>query len=72
MPVGETADEGYVVIRDALKATGKVAVGQMIMGGSAHIVGIKPHEKGASFSVMATKNDGSNVANQFHTEARQA
>ena len=57
MPDGETADEGYVVIRDALKATGKVAVGQMIMGGRAHIVGIKPHGKGLTLSILRYANE---------------
>ena len=52
MPDGETGDEGYVVIRNALKATGKIAVGQMIMGGRAHIVGIKPHGQGLTLSIL--------------------
>src|SRR6202158_5551596 len=34
-PDGDEADEGYTVIRDALKQTGKVAIGQMVMGGRA-------------------------------------
>jgi DNA end-binding protein Ku len=33
MPDGDEADEGYVVIREALKQTRKVAIGQLIMGG---------------------------------------
>jgi DNA end-binding protein Ku len=45
-PDGDTADEGYVMIREAVKATGKVAIGQIIMGGRAHIVGIKAHGEG--------------------------
>ena len=57
LPDGETADEGYVVIRDALKATGKVAVGQMIIGGRAHIVGIKPHGKGLTLSILRYANE---------------
>ena len=57
MPDGETADEGYVVMRDALRATGKVAVGQMIMGGRAHIVGIKPHGQGLTLSILRYANE---------------
>src|SRR3546814_1825915 len=38
VPDGEDADEGYTVIRDALKQTGKVAIGQLIMHGRGHLV----------------------------------
>ena len=40
-PDGDDADEGYTVIREALKQTMKIAIGQMIMGGRGHLVGIK-------------------------------
>jgi DNA end-binding protein Ku len=39
LPDGDAADEGYVVIREALAATGKVAIGQLIMHGREHLVG---------------------------------
>jgi DNA end-binding protein Ku len=42
-PDGDDADEGYTVIREALKLTGKVAIGQLFMNGREHLVGIKPH-----------------------------
>ena len=54
VPDGEEADEGYTVIRDALKQTRKVAVGQLIMHGRAHQVGIKAHGKGLMLSIFAT------------------
>ena len=41
VPDGDDADEGYTVIRDALKQTRKVAIGQLIMHGRGHLVGIK-------------------------------
>ena len=34
-PDGDDADEGYVVIRDALKQTRKVAIGQMVMAAAS-------------------------------------
>ena len=46
VPDGDDADEGYTVIREALKQTKKVAIGQLVMNGRAHLVGIKPHGKG--------------------------
>jgi DNA end-binding protein Ku len=52
MPDGDEADEGYVVIRNALKQTRKVAIGQLIMGGRGHLVGIKPHGRGLMLSIL--------------------
>jgi DNA end-binding protein Ku len=51
-PDGDDADEGYVVIRDALKQTRKVAIGQMVMGGREHLVGIKAHGKGLMLVIL--------------------
>jgi DNA end-binding protein Ku len=57
MPDGDEADEGYVVIRDALKQTRKVAIGQLIMGGRGHLVGIKAHDKGLLLSILRYANE---------------
>ena len=51
-PDGDNADEGYTVIREALKQTKKIAIGQMIMGGRGHLVGIKAHGKGLMLSIL--------------------
>src|SRR5690349_24488291 len=40
MPDGNEADEGYTVLRDAFAKTKKVAIGQLVMGGREHLVGI--------------------------------
>lgn len=42
----EVAGEAYVVLRDALKETGKVGLGQIVIRGKASIVCLKPHGKG--------------------------
>jgi len=52
LPDGDSADEGYVVIRKALAETGKVAIGQMVMHGREHLVGIKAHGKGLMLSIL--------------------
>jgi DNA end-binding protein Ku len=57
MPDGDEADEGYTVIRDALKQTRKVAIGQLIMGGRGHLVGIKPHGRGLMLSILRYANE---------------
>jgi DNA end-binding protein Ku len=51
-PDGDAADEGYAVIREALKQTGKVAIGQLVMNGREHLVGIKPHGKGLMLVIL--------------------
>jgi DNA end-binding protein Ku len=42
VPDGELADEAYGVLRDALRATKKMGIGQFIMRGREYIAAIKP------------------------------
>src|SRR5205085_10389410 len=42
VPDGSVAEEGYRVIREALKETGKIAVGQVVINGQERIVAIRP------------------------------
>src|SRR5919106_4730335 len=57
VPDGDEADEGYTVIRDALKQTRKVAIGQLIMHGRGHLVGINAHGKGLMLSILRYGNE---------------
>src|SRR6185436_13365394 len=41
VPDGDEADEGYTIMQRALAETGKVAIGQFIMHGRQHLVGIR-------------------------------
>jgi DNA end-binding protein Ku len=52
LPDGDEADEGYVVLRDALAKTKKVAVGQLIMHGREHLVGIMAQDKGLMLVIL--------------------
>ena len=45
LPDADEADEGYTVLRDAFAKTKKVAIGQLIMHGREHLVGITAHKK---------------------------
>jgi DNA end-binding protein Ku len=47
MPDGEAGDERYAVLRDDLAETGKVSVGQLILTGREHLIGIRPFWPGA-------------------------
>src|SRR5262245_41716812 len=57
VPDGDESEEGYTVIRSALKQTRKVAIGQPIMHGRGHQVGIKAHDKGLMLSILRYGNE---------------
>jgi len=46
VPADDLAEEAYVVLRDALKAAGKVGVGQLAMRGQEYVVALKPMDRG--------------------------
>jgi len=46
VPDGSVAEEGYRVIREALRKTGKIAIGQVVIGGQERIVAMQPYDKG--------------------------
>jgi DNA end-binding protein Ku len=52
LPDGDEADEGYAIMQRALAETGKVAIGQLIMHGRQHLVGIKALEGGLVLSIL--------------------
>lgn len=46
VPEDDIAQEAYTIFQHALKKTGKVAVGEVILSGKEHLVAIKPYGKG--------------------------
>jgi DNA end-binding protein Ku len=52
VPDSDEANEGYAIMQRALADTGKVAIGQLIMGGRAHLVGIKALKNGLMLSIL--------------------
>jgi DNA end-binding protein Ku len=48
----ETGAEAYVVLRDALRETGKVGLGQLVIRGKSNIVAVKPYGKGLSIETI--------------------
>ena len=52
LPDGDEADEGYEVLRDALAKSKKMAIGQLIMHGREHLVGITAHKKGLMLLIL--------------------
>jgi DNA end-binding protein Ku len=52
VPVDEHAIEGYLVIRDALRKSGKLGVGQVTMSGREYLVAVGPLDKGIGMHIM--------------------
>src|SRR4029453_4052006 len=52
VPDGDEAGEGYAIMQKALAETRKVAIGQLIMHGRQHLVGIKALRGGLVFSIL--------------------
>jgi DNA end-binding protein Ku len=52
LPADEPAAEGYVVIREALKRSGKAGVGQLVVGGREHLVAVAPLGRGLVMEIL--------------------
>jgi DNA end-binding protein Ku len=52
LPDGEDADEGYRVIRDALREEKKVGVGQLTLRGRENLIALKPSGKGMMLETL--------------------
>lgn len=57
VPTDEHAVEGYLVIRDALKKSGKLGVGQVTMSGREYLVAIGPVANGLGMHIMRYANE---------------
>lgn len=52
VPADDLAEEAYVVLRDALRSTGKVGLGQLSVRGREQLVSIKPCGRGMVMEVL--------------------
>lgn len=66
VPDGSLAEEGYRVIREALRETGKAAVGQVVINARERIVAIRPHGEGLLVNALHFP-DEVRAADQFIT-----
>jgi len=57
VPTDEHSIEGYLVIRDALKKSGKLGVGQVTMSGREYLVAVGPVNKGLGMHIMRYANE---------------
>jgi len=49
---GKLAEEAYAVLRDALRATGKMGLGQLVMRGREYVVALKPCGRGLMLETL--------------------
>jgi DNA end-binding protein Ku len=52
LPADDQAAEGYAIIREALRESGKVAIGQVTMAGREHLVVVGPVGKGLVLNII--------------------
>jgi DNA end-binding protein Ku len=57
LPDGDVAEEGYLVIRDALRAARKVAVGQLTLRGRENLVALYPGGEGLVLDILRYDNE---------------
>ena len=57
LPDGDVAEEGYRIIRDALKASKKFGVGQLTMRGRENLIAMKPSGDGLMIETLRYANE---------------
>jgi DNA end-binding protein Ku len=57
VPAGEVAQEAYRVIHQALRATGKLGLGQIVLAGREHPVALKPCGRGLLLQTLRSTDE---------------
>jgi DNA end-binding protein Ku len=57
VPADDLAEEAFIVLREALRATGKVAVGQLAIRGRESLVSLKPCGKGIVLETLRYEDE---------------
>jgi DNA end-binding protein Ku len=65
LPDGDVAEEGYRIIRDALKATKKSGVGQLTMRGRENLIAMKPYEDGLLIETLRYQSEVRDAGSVF-------
>jgi len=65
LPDGKTGTEAYVVIRDALAETGRVAIGRVVMHTRERMVALEPRDKGIVAYTLRAENEVLSAKNAF-------
>lgn len=57
VPDGDLADEAFIVIRNALKETKKIGIGQVVISGKEHIASIRPCGRGLILETLRYEDE---------------
>jgi DNA end-binding protein Ku len=71
LPDGEIAEEGYRVIRDALKAEKKVAIGQLTLRGRENLVALYPGGDGLVLDTLRYEEEVKNADDIFSSLGKE-
>ncbi len=71
VPADDLAEEAFVVLRDALRSSNKVGVGQLAMRGQEYVVALKPCGRGMLLETLRY-NDEVNKASSYFREIGDA
>ncbi|HET9336902.1 MAG TPA: Ku protein [Sphingomicrobium sp.] len=64
-PADDLAEEAFVVVRDALKKTGKVGIGQLAMRGQEYVVSLKPCGRGMVLETLRYADEVNKSSSYF-------
>jgi len=70
LPDGELADEPYGVIRDALRSTQKVGIGQFVMRGRDYVAALKPCGNGLTLETLRFADEVRDAEKMFASTKR--
>jgi len=65
VPADDLAEEAFVVLREALRRTRKVGLGQLAMRGREYVVGLKPCERGMILETLRYADELNRAAGYF-------
>ena len=65
VPADDLAEEAFVVLRDALRASNKVGVGQLAMRGQEYVVALKPCGRGMLLETLRYAEEVNKAASYF-------
>ena len=65
VPADDLAEEAFVVIREALKKSGKVGIGQLAMRGQEYVVSLKPCGRGMVLETLRYADEVNKASSYF-------
>jgi DNA end-binding protein Ku len=65
VPADDLAEEAFIVLREALKRSNKVGIGQLAMRGQEYIVGLKPCGRGMLLETLRYADEVNKAASYF-------